>query len=90
MALGLYLHIPFCPQKCHYCDFVSYPMAEAELVEIFLQNPGQEMELYSRSGVCMKKLASLYFGGGTLPVSLPGNWFGFWKTAVIFSPSRMR
>ena len=47
MALGLYLHIPFCRKKCHYCDFVSYPMAEAELVEIFCR-PWPEMELYSR------------------------------------------
>lgn len=23
--LGLYIHIPFCRRKCHYCDFVSYP-----------------------------------------------------------------
>ena len=22
--LGIYLHIPFCKQKCYYCDFVSY------------------------------------------------------------------
>ena len=23
--LGLYIHIPFCKQKCTYCDFASYP-----------------------------------------------------------------
>lgn len=23
--LGLYIHIPFCKSKCHYCDFVSFP-----------------------------------------------------------------
>ena len=22
--LGIYIHIPFCKQKCYYCDFVSY------------------------------------------------------------------
>jgi len=26
--LGLYLHIPFCLKKCHYCDFNSYPLLE--------------------------------------------------------------
>jgi len=23
--LGIYVHIPYCVQKCLYCDFVSYP-----------------------------------------------------------------
>ena len=23
--LGIYIHIPFCKQKCYYCDFISYP-----------------------------------------------------------------
>ena len=22
--VGLYIHIPFCKQKCYYCDFISY------------------------------------------------------------------
>ena len=26
--LGLYIHIPFCKQKCLYCDFVSFPKIE--------------------------------------------------------------
>ena len=26
--LGLYIHIPFCKQKCYYCDFVSYAKNE--------------------------------------------------------------
>ena len=23
--IGLYIHIPFCDQKCAYCDFLSFP-----------------------------------------------------------------
>ena len=22
--LGIYIHIPFCKQKCYYCDFISF------------------------------------------------------------------
>ena len=28
LPLGLYVHIPFCQQKCRYCDFYSLPNAE--------------------------------------------------------------
>ena len=27
-AIGIYVHIPFCVQKCLYCDFNSYAGAE--------------------------------------------------------------
>ena len=26
--LGLYIHVPFCAQKCNYCDFNSYKIEE--------------------------------------------------------------
>ena len=29
MSLGLYIHIPFCRQKCNYCDFYSVGGAKA-------------------------------------------------------------
>ena len=29
--LGLYVHIPFCRQKCAYCDFYSLPHSEAKM-----------------------------------------------------------
>lgn len=29
-TLGLYLHIPFCVQKCRYCDFLSYPVGSVQ------------------------------------------------------------
>ena len=29
--LGLYVHVPFCRQKCVYCDFYSLPRREGEM-----------------------------------------------------------
>ena len=31
--LGIYIHIPFCKQKCYYCDFVSYSNKCSEVKE---------------------------------------------------------
>ena len=30
--LGIYIHIPFCKKKCHYCDFISFS-GKQELIE---------------------------------------------------------
>lgn len=59
---GLYLHIPFCRQACHYCDFhfstsLKYKddMIGALLQEINLQ----------RDYLADKRIETIYFGGGT-------------------------
>ena len=44
--IGIYVHIPFCKQKCYYCDFVSYcnkddkiePYIKTLIKEIEMQN----------------------------------------------------
>jgi oxygen-independent coproporphyrinogen-3 oxidase len=59
---GLYLHIPFCKQACHYCDFhfsTLLPQREAVLAALV-----QELEL-QRDYLAGEQLSSVYFGGGT-------------------------
>ena len=65
---GLYLHIPFCTQRCIYCDFFFVttsrdfgPFVDAMLVEI---------EAYGREYGEREPLETLYLGGGT-PSLLP-------------------
>ena len=31
--LGIYIHIPFCKQKCYYCDFISFAKCEDKIEE---------------------------------------------------------
>lgn len=59
---GIYVHIPFCLQRCHYCDF--YSTTRLELAEQFVAACVREVEL--RKDYCQGESAnSLYFGGGT-------------------------
>ena len=60
---GLYLHIPFCKQACHYCDFhFSTSMAlKSRLVEAITQ----ELALRADYLGPQATLETIYFGGGT-------------------------
>ena len=43
--LGIYIHIPFCIKKCLYCDFVSYENCNEVLIEKYLENLINEIEI---------------------------------------------
>ena len=45
VPLGLYLHIPFCRKRCHFCYFRVYTDKNAQQVEQYLQWLGAEWEL---------------------------------------------
>lgn len=70
---GLYIHIPFCRQKCFYCDFPSFAGRE-EKIDRYLQALEQEFallrqRLYKKdnAGDTESKFAprTIYIGGGT-------------------------
>lgn len=59
--LGIYIHIPFCKQKCHYCDFISYANKEDkkdDYVEAVKEEITQRADLE-------KTIDTIYIGGGT-------------------------
>ena len=58
-AGGLYIHIPFCKQKCGYCDFASFAGIENK-VDIYLSALEKEAAQYNRA-----RFDTLYIGGGT-------------------------
>ncbi len=60
MSLGIYLHIPFCKQKCLYCDFNSYAGKESMMDEYCA---ALKKEI-AKNGSC-EPVSTIYFGGGT-------------------------
>ncbi len=66
MPLGLYLHIPFCRKRCHFCYFRVYTDKNAQQVEQYLQWLGTEWELLrAQRALAGRPLDFVYFGGGT-------------------------
>jgi oxygen-independent coproporphyrinogen-3 oxidase len=59
---GIYLHIPFCRQACHYCDF--HFSTSLKHKEALLQAMRQELFL-RRAEVGGSPVETVYFGGGT-------------------------
>ena len=65
-ALGVYLHIPFCRKRCHFCYFKVYTDKDASQIERYLDATIQELALYSQKPfVGGRKPKFVYFGGGT-------------------------
>src|SRR5262245_40446849 len=66
IPLGLYLHIPFCRKRCHFCYFRVYTDKNAQEVGQYLDVLAQEWELYGRlPALAGRPLNFVYFGGGT-------------------------
>jgi oxygen-independent coproporphyrinogen-3 oxidase len=66
VPLGLYLHIPFCRKRCHFCYFRVYTDKNAREVEQYLDLVAREWDLYAATpAVAGRKFNFVYFGGGT-------------------------
>ncbi|EKO3379136.1 radical SAM family heme chaperone HemW [Vibrio fluvialis] len=67
-ALSLYVHIPWCMQKCPYCDFNSHALKadipEEEYIDALLEDLDTDIERYQLAGD-PRLLHSIFIGGGT-------------------------
>ena len=63
----IYIGIPFCPSRCLYCSFTSYPIAAyQDKVEDYLAALYKEMEFVAGAEAYQnKRLVAVYIGGGT-------------------------
>lgn len=75
--IGIYIHIPFCKQKCKYCDFVSFNCIENQTDEYFkcliqeIEDKAEELYIKNdEEGIGKKineciEIDTIYIGGGT-------------------------
>ena len=59
MHTGLYIHLPFCKQKCNYCDFASFAGMETQ-IDAYLQALAAEASQHAATAY-----HTVYVGGGT-------------------------
>lgn len=63
-VLSIYIHIPFCVQKCAYCDFLSAP-ATGKVQEQYLHRLMQEINQKSMQYAKDYVVETIFIGGGT-------------------------
>ncbi len=64
-TLGIYLHIPFCRQRCHYCSFNTGPYRPAAMTR-FLSALLREIDLVGEAEWAGRVgIGTVFFGGGT-------------------------
>ncbi len=66
---ALYIHIPFCTNKCHYCDFTSYVL-KGQPVDAYLDALEQEM-IRTVEELPPQRIDTVFVGGGTPTVLTP-------------------
>ncbi len=63
--LGMYIHLPFCAQRCGYCSFNTAPYAPGAM-DRFLAALGAEIDLAAKAPwAASTTIASVFVGGGT-------------------------
>ncbi|MGH9629742.1 MAG: coproporphyrinogen-III oxidase family protein, partial [Bryobacteraceae bacterium] len=64
--LGIYVHIPFCRKRCHFCYFKVYTGKDSAEIDRYLDAVVRELTLYSEKRFIGGRTPSfIYFGGGT-------------------------
>ena len=58
--IGVYVHIPFCKQKCYYCDFISYCNKD-NLIDDYVKAVRKEIRMQN----IQSQITTVYIGGGT-------------------------
>jgi oxygen-independent coproporphyrinogen-3 oxidase len=70
---GLYLHVPFCTRRCHYCSFATAPPGAPDAIDAYVATLGAELGLLAAAPLNAPRLSisTLFFGGGTPSLLAP-------------------
>jgi len=75
--LGLYLHIPFCRKRCHFCYFRVYTGVKSAEIKEYVEASLKELKMYTEKPFLGgRKPEFIYFGGGT-PSFLSTSMLGY-------------
>ncbi len=64
---ALYVHVPFCAQKCRYCDFDSSSFAPCDLsaaLDAYFEQLFARLDAFGKAGT-LDQIRTVYVGGGT-------------------------
>lgn len=64
---ALYVHVPFCAQKCRYCDFDSRSFAPCDLsaaLDVYFEQLFARLDAFGKAGA-LDHIRTVYVGGGT-------------------------
>ncbi|QTD41650.1 radical SAM family heme chaperone HemW [Sporosarcina sp. Te-1] len=61
---GVYIHIPFCHQICHYCDF-NKVFFNNQPVDEYIESIGNELSILKSEGASFDHAETVFLGGGT-------------------------
>ncbi len=88
---AVYVHIPFCVQKCSYCDFASSACHDIQVMERYTAALCREIAAGGAVHLPVAEQATIYFGGGT-PSTLPTECiakivaalkqYGYWQKSA--------
>ncbi len=81
---ALYIHIPFCTNKCHYCDFTSYVL-KGQPVDAYLDALEKEMQR-TVAELPPERIDTVFVGGGTPTVLTPPQMERFLSNVRTYFP----
>ncbi|SEN08003.1 radical SAM family heme chaperone HemW [Paenibacillus sp. OV219] len=81
---ALYIHIPFCTNKCHYCDFTSYVL-KGQPVDAYLDALEREMAVTVEL-LPPEEIRTVFVGGGTPTVLTPPQMERFLASVKRYFP----
>lgn len=84
--VNLYVHIPFCEQKCSFCPYLTIIGSSADFQELYVDAVIKEIEMY-RDILISKTVRTVNFGGGTPSLLTPSQFNRIMNILINIKPN---